>query len=80
MSNSGCPCGEPEKFRRALHSSKVQKNTGQVQKNAGRKNKRIQGIEKTNTNVARNNCQAKYDDSKCKTTDLLQAMTCIASK
>ena len=37
-------------------------------------------IEKTNTNVACNNCQAKYDDSKCKTTDLLQAMTCIASK
>ena len=37
-------------------------------------------IEKTNTNVACNNCQAKYDDSKCKTTDLLQAMTCIALK
>ena len=37
-------------------------------------------IEKTNTNVTCNNCQAKYNDSKCKTTDLLQAMTCIASK
>ena len=37
-------------------------------------------IEKTNTNVACNNCQAKYDDSKCKTTDLLQVMTCTALK
>ena len=37
-------------------------------------------IEKINTYVAYNNFQAKYDDSKCKTTDLLQVMTCIALK
>ena len=32
-------------------------------------------IEKINTNVECNNCQAKYDDSKCKTKNLLDAMT-----
>ena len=37
-------------------------------------------IEKTNTNLDCNNCQAKYDNSKGKTTDLLQVMTCIAFK
>ena len=37
-------------------------------------------IEKTNTNVTCNHCQAKYDNLKCKTTDLLQVMTCIALK
>ena len=38
-------------------------------------------IEKTNTDITCNCCHAKYDNSKCKTTDLLQAktvlMTCI---
>ena len=36
-------------------------------------------IEKTHTNVTCNNCQAKYDDSKCKTTDL-KLWLCIALK
>ena len=34
----------------------------------------------TNTNVAYNYCQAKYDNLNCKKTDFLQAMTCIAWK
>ena len=36
--------------------------------------------EKANTNFACNYCLATYDNLKCKTTDLLQAMHCIAWK
>ena len=72
MSNCGCPCGEPERFYESFtffqSAKEYRSKTG------------VTLIEKTNTNVTCNNCQAKYDDSKCKTTDLLQAMTCIALK
>ena len=65
--NSICPCGEVyERFIFFVSAEEYRSKTDVIH------------IEKTNINVACNFFEAKYDNLKCKTTDLLQAMTCIA--
>ena len=57
---------------RDLYSSQVQKNIGLITY--------LTCIKKPTTNVSCNYSHAKYKNQKCKTTDLLQEMTCIAGK
>ena len=72
MLKHGCPCGEPER---------CMKGSFFVSANEYLSKTEVTCIEKTNTNVTCNYCQAKYDDLECcKRMNLLQAMACITWK